>query len=94
MNYEEEIRGKKMRWVRGDVCVWWGRRKKNGRGVHGWWGKKKGNKKGKKKWGVGFMCMAEKKGKWKRKKKKKFKREKTKLVLFICSLYLVQSVEL
>jgi hypothetical protein len=30
-----------MRSVRGDVCVWWRRRKKKGRGVHGWWGKKK-----------------------------------------------------
>ena len=41
VNYEEEMREKKMRWVRGDVCVWWGRRKKKGRGVHGWLGKKR-----------------------------------------------------
>ena len=36
MNCEEEMRGKKKkRWVRGDVCVWWGRRKKKGRGYMG-----------------------------------------------------------
>jgi hypothetical protein len=84
-----------MRWVRGNVYVWLGRRKKKGRGVHGWLGKKKkkkGNKK--KKWGVGFMCMVGKKGEWKRKKKKKIEREKTKLVLFVCSFCLVQNVEL
>jgi hypothetical protein len=40
------------------------------------------------------MCMMGKKGEWKRKKKKKIEREKTKLVLFVCSLYLVQSIEL
>ena len=34
-----------MRWVRGDVCVWWGRRKKKDRRIHRWWVKKKGNKK-------------------------------------------------
>jgi hypothetical protein len=38
--------------------------------------------------------MVRKKEKWKRKKKKKIEREKTKLVLFVCSLCLVQSVEL
>jgi hypothetical protein len=83
---EEEMREKKMRWVRGDVCVWWGRRKKKGGGgggVHGWWGKKK------RKWGVGFTCIVGKKGEWKRNKKKKLEREKTKLVLFVCSLCLV-----
>ena len=40
MNYEEEMREKKMGWVRGDVCVWWGRRKKKGRGYMGGWEKK------------------------------------------------------
>ena len=72
VNCEEEMR-EKMRWVRGDVCVWWGRRKKKGRGYMG--GGKK-NKKGKKKWGVGFTCMVGKKGKWKRKKKKNLKGKK------------------
>ena len=52
-------------------------------------------KKKKKKWGVGFSCMVGKKGEWKRKKKKKkIEREEPKLVLFVCSLCLVQSVEL
>ena len=37
--------------------------------------------------------MVGKKGEWKR-KKKKIEREKTKLVLFVYSLCLVQSVEL
>ena len=37
--------------------------------------------------------MVGKKGKWKR-KKIKFEREKTKLVFFVCSLCLVQSIEL
>ena len=89
MNCEEEMR-EKMRWVRGDVCVWWGRRKRKGMGYMGGGEKKKG----KKKWGVGFTCMVGKKGEWKRKKKKKLEREKIKLVLFVCSLCLVQSVEL
>ena len=60
-----------------------GEKKKKGKGIH-WWGKKR-----KKKWGVGFMCIVGKNGEWKRKKKKKFEREKTKLVLFVCSLCLV-----
>ena len=59
-------------------------------------GEKKGNKKEKRnrEWGVGLTCMWEKKREWKRKKKKKFEREKTKLVLFIYTLCLVQSIEL
>ena len=48
MNCEEEMRDKKkMRWVRGDVCVWCGRRKKKGPGYMGGGVKKKGNKKDK-----------------------------------------------
>ena len=42
----------------------------------------------------GVYVYGGKKGKWKRKKKKKIEREKIKLVLFVCSLCLVQSVEL
>ena len=38
--------------------------------------------------------MVGKKGGVKKKKEKKFEREKTKLVLFVCLLCLVQSVEL
>ena len=75
-----------MRWVRGDMCVWWERRKRKGRGYMG--GRKK-----KRKWGVGFTCIVGKKGGGKE-RKKKIEKEKTKLVLFICSLCLVQSVEL
>ena len=58
------MREKKIRWVRGDVCLWLGRRKKKGR--EGTWvaGKIKGNKKEKRngEWGVGFTCMVGKKG--------------------------------
>jgi flavin-dependent dehydrogenase len=51
-------------------------------------------KKKKKKWGVGFMCMVGKKGGVEKKEEEKFERQKTKLFLFVCSLCLVQSVEL
>jgi hypothetical protein len=71
--------------VRGDVCVWWGRRKKKGMGVHGWWEKEMGSGVyvyGGKKWGV------------EKKEEKKIEKETTKLVLFVCSFCLVQSVEL
>ena len=41
------------------------------------------------------MCMVGKKEEWKKKEEKKnFEREKTKLALFVCSLCLVQNVEL
>jgi hypothetical protein len=92
VNCEEEMKEKNEMSEEG--CVWWGRRKKKGKGVHGWWGKKKGKRKRKKKWGVGFTYMVGKNGEWKRKKKKNLKGKKTKLVLFVCSLCLVQSVEL
>jgi hypothetical protein len=45
--------------------------------------------------GSGVYVYGGKKGRVEKKEEKKnFEREKTKLVLFICSLYLVQSVEL
>jgi hypothetical protein len=45
-NCEEEMRVKnEMGEVRGDVCLWWGRSKKKGRGVRGWCGKKQGKNK-------------------------------------------------
>jgi hypothetical protein len=98
VNYEEEMR-KKMRWMRGDVCVWWGRRKKKGRG--GKWvvgekkkGKKKRRRKRIKKWEVGYTCMVGKKRRVEKERRKKIEREKTKLVLFVCSFYFVQNVEL
>jgi hypothetical protein len=82
-----------MKWVRGDVCVWWGRRKTKGKGVHGRWRKKKGNKKEKRngEWGL-RVCWE--KGGVEKKEEKNFEREKTKLVLFVCSFCLVQSIEL
>ena len=40
-----------------------------------------------------FTCIVGKKGRGKE-RKKKIEREKTKLVLFVCSLCLVQSLEL
>jgi hypothetical protein len=83
-----------MRWVRGDVCVWWGRRKKKGMRVYGWWGKKKREIKRKKEMESGVYVYGEKKGGVEKKEEKKFEREKTKLVLFVCSLCLVQNVEL
>jgi hypothetical protein len=58
-----------MRSVRGDECVWWGRRKMKGRGYMGG-GEKKKKKKGKKKWGVCFTCMVGKKGSRKKRRKK------------------------
>jgi hypothetical protein len=47
-------------------------------------------------WRVGFTCMWKKKKKKgvEKKEEKKIEREKTKLVLFVCSLCLVQSIEL
>ena len=71
------------------MCVV-GEKKKERQG--GTWvvGKKKGNKKEKRNgdWGVGYTYMVGKKGEWKKKEEKKIEREKTKLVLFVCSLYL------
>ena len=79
----------------GCMCVV-GEKKNQRLGVYGWWGKKKGNKKEKRngEWGVGYWCMVGKKGEWKHKEEKKIERKKTKFVLFVYSLYLVQSVEL
>jgi hypothetical protein len=81
-----------MRWVK-DVCVWWGRRKKKGRGYKGDRGKKKKEIKKKKEMGSGVYVWWEKMGEEK-KEEKNFERKKTKLVLFVCSLCLVESVEL
>ena len=77
------------------VCVV-GEKKKERQGIHEWKGKKKEIKKKKEigsgEWGL--RACGKKKREWKRKKKKKFEREKTKLVLFIYTLCLVQSIEL
>jgi hypothetical protein len=65
--------------------------KKERHGVHWWWGKKK-KKTGNGEWGL--RVYSGKKGGVEKKEEKKFEREKTKLVLFVCSLCLVQSVVL
>ena len=51
-----------MKWVRlrGDVCLWWGRSKKKGRGVRGWW-EKKGKKKEMRKCGTWVVGKKKKK---------------------------------
>ena len=72
---------------------WWGRRKKKGSGVYGWWGKKKEIKR-KKEIGSGVYVYGGKKWGVEKKEEKKNEVEKTKLVLFVCLLCLVQSVEL
>ena len=74
--------------MRGDVCVWWGRRKKKGKGYMS------GGEKKKKEMGSGVYVYVGKKEGVEKKEEKKFEREKTKLVLFVCSLCLVQSIEL
>ena len=87
MNCEERMREKNEMGEGGCMCVV-REKKKERKGIHEWWRKRK------KKLGVGFTCMVGKKGEWKKKKKKKVEREKTKLVLFVCSLCLMQSIEL
>jgi hypothetical protein len=71
VNCEEEMR-EKMRWVRGDVCVWWGRRKKKGMGYMGGGEKKKGNKKEKRNGEWGLHVWWEKRGSGKERRRKKF----------------------
>jgi hypothetical protein len=44
--------------------------------------------------GSGVYVYGGKKGRVEKERRKKIERKKTKLVLFVCSLYLVQSVEL
>ena len=72
------------------VCGGGEEKKKGGTWVVG---KKNGNKKEKRN-GEWSLVYGEKKGRVEKKEKKNFEREKTKLVLFVCLLYLVQSVEL
>jgi hypothetical protein len=79
-----------MRWVMEDVCIWWGRRKRKGRGYMSGGEKKKEKRNGE--WDLHVWW--EKKGSGKERRKKKIEREEPKLVLFVCSLCLVQSVEL
>ena len=74
----------------GCVCVV-GEKIKKGRGYMGGGGKKI---KRKKEMGSGVYMYGGKKGGVEKKEEKKFERKKTKLVLFVCSLCFVQSVEL
>jgi hypothetical protein len=74
-----------MRWLRGDVCEWWGRRKRKGRVYMGG-----GEIKKEKEMGSGVYVYGGKNVRVEKKEgKKKIEKEKTKFVLFICSLYLV-----
>ena len=89
VNCEEEMREKNELGEGGCVCVV-GEKKKERQG--GTWvvgEKKKGSKKEKRNGEWGIRVWWERKESGKRKKKKKIEREKTKLVLFVCSLYLV-----
>ena len=65
----------------GDVCVWWGKRKKKGRGTCVVWKKKKKGNKKEKEMGSGIYVYGWKKGGVEKKEEKNFEREKTKLVL-------------
>ena len=70
-----------------------GEEKRKAEGVHGWWGKKKKKEiKRKIEMGSEIYVYGGKKGGVE--KKKKIERKKTKLVLFVCSLCLVQNIEL
>jgi hypothetical protein len=71
------------------MCVCGGGEEKRKAGVTWVVGKKK-----KQEIGSGVYVYSGKKGGVEKKEEKKFEREKTKLVLFVCSLCLVQSVEL
>ena len=63
---------------------------KKGRGIHGWWGKKKKEIKKKKEMGSWVYVYGGKKGRVeKERRKQKIEREKTILVLFVCSLSLM-----
>jgi hypothetical protein len=73
----------------GCMCVVGEKKKERQRGYMGGGEKKK-------KWGVGSGVYeyGGKKGRVEKKEEKKIEKEKTKLVLFVCSLYLVRSVKL
>jgi hypothetical protein len=92
VNYEEEIREKNEMSEGGCMCVV-GEKKKERQGVHRWWGKKMVIKR-KKEMGSEVYVYGEKKGRVEKKEEKKFERKKTKLVLFVCLLCLVQNVKL
>jgi hypothetical protein len=91
VNCEEEMREKNEMGEGGCMCVVGKKKKERPRYMGG--GEKKGNKKEKRNGEWGLRVLWEKRGSGK-KRRKKFEREKTKLVLFVCSLCLVQNVEL
>ena len=96
MNYEKEMREKKKNMGEGGFLCGGREEKRKARGYMGGGGKKKkkGNKKEKRN---GEWCLRvwwETRGSGREKRKKKIEREKAKLVLFVCSLCLVQRVEL
>ena len=76
----------------GCMCVV-GEKKKKGRGYMDG-GEKKMEIKRKKEMGSEVYVYGEEKRRVEKKEEKNFEREKTKLVLFVCLLCLVQSVEL
>jgi hypothetical protein len=81
VNCEEGMR-EKNKMGEGDVCVWWGRRKKKGKGYMNSGRKKKKKKKKRKQkekkngdWGL-HVCGEKKKKGWKKRKKKNLKGKK------------------
>jgi hypothetical protein len=91
VNCEEEMREKNE--MGGGMCVSGGEEeKRKARGYMGGGEKKKKKEKQNGEWGL--RVWWEKRGSEKERRKKNFEREKTKLVLFVCSLCLVQNVEL
>jgi fibrillarin-like rRNA methylase len=93
VNCEEEMREKNEMGEGGCMCVVGEKKKERHEGI---WvvGEKKREIKRKKEMESGVYVYGEKKGGVEKKEEKKFEREKTKLVLFVCSLCLVQNVEL
>jgi hypothetical protein len=85
VNCEEEMREKNEMGEGGCMCVV-GEKKKKGMGYMGGGEKKKRNGE----WVL--RVWWEKRGSGKERRKKKFERETIKLVLFVCSFCLVQSV--
>ena len=93
MNCEEEMREKNEMGERG--CMYVVGEKKKERQQCTWVvGKNKKEIKKKKEMRSGVYVYGGKKGRVEKKEEKKLEREKTKLVLFVCSLYLMQSVKL
>jgi hypothetical protein len=93
VNCEEGMR-EKNEMGEGGMYVCGGGEEKRKAGGYMSGGEKEKDIKKKKEMGVGFTCMVGKKWGVEKKEENKFEREKTKLILFVCSLCLVQSIEL